>query len=307
MLSRRSVRIKVIQHLYMMDRDCDLSKEDCIKSYNHAIEQVFNLYLYNLYILMRVAEMSIEDKKKRDGKYIKKEEDQAFRARLYNNPLILSLAKNAFFQEKIKENFFEEKANEDIIKRIYKSFALSPFYKDYVYSGDKISDIDALLELYRYCRKDEYFGEMMEDYAYHWLDDKSLIIGAVKKAIKELPVQSEDLKKQYPEKDKVNDFGLVLLKDALERQEEVNTIIKPVVENWEMDRLAIMDLILLRLGTIEFLGFESIHTHVTIVEYVELAKLYSTERSKKFVNGVLDKVLNVLEEKGEITKVMKNA
>ncbi len=303
MLSRRSVRIKVIQHLYMIDRDKDLSKKECIESYKRAIDQVFALYLYNLYVLLRVAEMSLQDKKKRTEKYIKKEEDTGFRARLYENPLIQSLATNDYFQKEIGKNGFKDKVNEDIIKRIYKSFARSPIYKDYVYKEGKITDLDALLELYRYCRKDEYFGEMMEDFAYHWLDDKSLIIGAVKKAIKSLPTHGKDLRNQYPDADKINDFGLNLLTKSLDRQEAIGEIIQPVVENWDMDRLALIDLIILKMGTLEFLDFPSIHTNVTIVEYVELAKLYSTERSKKFINGVLDKVLSVLDEEGKIKKV----
>ncbi len=302
MLSRRSVRIKVIQHLYMMDRDKDLSKKECIKSYNHAIEQVYVLYLYNLYILMRVARESLEDKKKRADKYIKKKEDTGFKARLYENPLIQSLVKNTYFQEQAKAHFFKEKVNDDIIQRIYKSFSSSKFYKDYVYKEDAVSDLDALLELYRYCRRDEYFGEMMEDYAYQWLDDKSLIIGAVKKAVKALPTRGENLKEQYPDGEKVTDFGLSLLKHALNGADKYEAMLKPVIDNWDIDRLALIDYIILKLGAIEFLEFDSIHTNVTIVEYVELAKLYSTERSKTFVNGVLDKLLGVLEAEGKVHK-----
>ncbi len=306
MLSRRSVRIKAMQHLYMMDRDKTLTQEECIKSYDQTIDNVFELFLFHVYTLVELARRAVEDAKKRSNKFIPTEEDVKFTPRLFTNPLIQWLATSKYLKKRAEEGNFDHFINADVLNRLYREFIPNEIYRDYLYGDGSVSDLDVVLELYRFCRKDDDFNDMMEDFCYCWLDDKSLLIGATKKLLKAIPADNdEELFLQfYPEKDKTEDLGKQLLLLSMEEWKNLDEIIRPVVENWDLERLAAIDLILLKMGVLEFLKFPTIHTSVTIVEYVELAKQYSTERSKVFINGILDRILNILEEKEAIFKVV---
>ncbi|MCL4105748.1 UNVERIFIED_CONTAM: hypothetical protein GTU68_028625 [Idotea baltica] len=142
----------------------------------------------------------------------------------------------------------------------------------------------------------------MEDAYAEWVDDKSLIIGAIKKSIKRLPAEEDFFQTFFPEDETIKEFGQELLELCFEEDEELLEIIKPTLKNWDHERLAVIDMILLKMAIVEFVHFKTIPTKVTLNEYVEIAKLYSTPKSKDFVNGILDKTLTELKEKGKIVK-----
>ena len=157
--------------------------------------------------------------------------------------------------------------------------------------------------MYRFCRKDEIFNEIIGDAFLNWIDDKSLVIGAVKKVIKSLPIEGTDfLKEYYPDDETINDYGEPLLERTIKGDKALLEIIKPILTNWDHERLALIDMILLKMAACEMLEFPTIPAKVTLNEYVEVAKSYSTDKSKEFVNGVLDKLMKQLEEEGKLNK-----
>ena len=163
--------------------------------------------------------------------------------------------------------------------------------------------LELLLEFFRFNRQNDFFNETMEDNYYNWVDDKSLIVGSVKKYLKALPSDnSASFKDFFPEDETVKEFGLNLLKKTIKGKEDIMGHIIPVLENWDHERLAVVDTILLQMALCEFLDFPTIPGKVTMNEYVELAKNYSTVKSKEFVNGVLDKLLKEMTESGKIVK-----
>lgn len=305
MLSRRSVRIKAMQLLYSKDRDEAITDKVLVKAYDESVNKSYELFLFNLYLIEKITANATTDLTKRKSKHLPSDYDKSFTDKLFTNDLIQDIVNNKLIQKKFDTLGFAEKTNEDYVSKIYTAFSKKEEYKTYITEAndDKALTIELLLELYRFCRQNEYFNEMLEDGYYNWSDDKSLVVGAVKKYIKALPSDNTKLYADFlPEDETVKDFGLNLLKQSLSKKEDIMKIIIPVLENWDHERLAIVDTILLQLAVCEMLDFPTIPCKVTLNEYVELAKQYSTAKSKEFVNGVLDKLMKDLDEKGLLKK-----
>lgn len=304
MLSRRSVRIKVMQLLFAMDRDSDLKINECLEVYKKQIAASYELFLFNIEVLQRVAQLSTEDFDKRKLKHIKSDQDNKFTDKLFSNPTIQSLINNKSLQKEINKLKESCSVDDDFYKKMYTNFSKLEEYNTYVYGEtDTAADREILLELYRMCRKDEFFNDIMHDNFSSWVDDKSLVVGAVKKLIKAYPGSDDDFYKQFvPDDETTKEYGEALLLKTYQNDEEYLALIKPILENWDHERLAIIDTILLKMALCEMLSFETIPTKVTINEYVEIAKNYSTAKSKEFVNGLLDKLMKELESSGQIKK-----
>lgn len=304
MLSRRSVRIKAMQLLFSVNRDQQLDVKEAKKRYWSSIEDTYRLYLLNLYVLLQVTGAATNDLKKRKSKRLPSELDKAFTDKLNNNSLIKNLEQNKLLKKKIKELGLNESLDKEYCHKIYLEFAKTDPYQEYIKKECTNKDhLDILLELYRFCRQNELFNEIMEDHYGTWQDDKSVVIGSVKKTLKRLPEIKEDfILDYYPADETVNEFGFQLLDNTLNGDDALLKHIEPTLKNWDSERLAIIDMILLKMATSEFIYFESIPTKVTINEYVDIAKNYSTAKSKDFINGVLDRIMKDFEESGLIKK-----
>lgn len=305
MLSRRSVRIKVMQLLYAMATDEALTFPEINKRYWKAIESSYDVFLFNFFNFIQVAKMAADDESKRKAKHLPTAEDKVFDASLCDNELVMSVRNNTTLNKVFEKKGFAALGDRDLYKKIYKEFSKQAEYKTYIAIKDKsVADHKAvLLDLYRLCRKNELFLELMEDNYINWLDDKSLVVGSVKKVIKALPVgQADKLEKFYPDDETVKEYGEELLKTVCKGENVLMDHITPLLQNWDEERLAVVDTILLKMASSEFLNFPTIPTKVTLNEYVEVSKLYSTDKSKEFVNGVLDKLMKKLAEDGKLDK-----
>lgn len=307
MLSRRSVRVKVMQLLYTQDRDEAIADKDLLNAYRAFLEKSFDLFLFSLYLFDRISQKATDDLKKRRSKHLPSDYDKAFSDKLYTNEIIQAIAKNKYLNTLFEKKKFASAVNDDYISKIYEEFSKSDAYKNYIKSdADNEATLELLLELYRFCRQNEYYNEILEDSFYNWLDDKSLVVGAVKKYLKAIPDPDERMIQEYvPDDETVEEFGYNLLKYSLEKKDNYMSHIIPVLENWDHERLAIVDTLLLRLAICEMLEFPTIPAKVTLNEYVELAKQYSTAKSKEFINGILDKLMKDLETEGLLNKLSR--
>ncbi len=304
MLSRRNVRIKVMQILYATTRTEKASPGDSIRGYRQLVENSFHLYLYNLLCLLRVAEYARQDKARKTSKLRPSAEDLAFTAKLADNDLVQSLSKNFAFTSACNKAKLGQKIDPDIIRKIYLAFAKTDDYKSYLLA-ETTSNADHLatfLILYKFILNEETFADMVEDHFPLWSDDKSLVVGAMKKTIKALPAQEDFLSRYEPGKDTIEEFGEALLRKVVDADTELIGVIEPSLNNWDVDRVAVLDMVVLKMAIAEFLYFPSIPTKVTLNEFVEISKLYSTDKSKDFINGILDRQLKDLTEKGLINK-----
>jgi N utilization substance protein B len=304
MLSRRSVRVKAMQILYSLNRDKDLKKSDAKKMYAFSIDQSFELLLFNIHLFYQLCKTSVEDFDKRKNKYIPTEFDKKFQPYLFENPLVKSLGSNRKLNQLFNEYSFKTKYDLDVLKNVYYEYAKEEGYINFI--KGKINEettTEVLLDVWRFIKKYPNFEEILEDNYSNWIDDESLIVGAMKKIIKSLPTKDESFfMDHFPEDEKIKDYGEKLLLNALDNDAELEEMISPTLQNWEIDRVAVLDMILLKLALSEYLYFETIPVKVTMNEYVELAKDYSTDKSREFINGILDNLSKSLFAENKIVK-----
>ncbi len=304
MLSRRNIRIKVMQMLYSMNRDQKLNYDGALKQYRLSINAAFELYLFSLYLFIHITKYAKKDADRKLAKLLPSEEDKRFTAKLYENELIQSLFTNEELNRLYNAYKMEDKLDQDTVRLVYTSFSKSDEYRQYINQNESSPEDHGsiLLNLFRHCNNDEGFTETLEDKYPNWIDDKSLVVGAMKKTIKLLPATLYFFDDFRPARETTVEFGEVLLERVSKQDTELLSIIEPVLKNWDADRVAIIDMILLKMALIEFLYFPTIPTKVTLNEFVEISKLYSTDKSKDFINGILDRLLKKLNSEGKIKK-----
>ncbi len=303
MLSRRSVRIKVMQQLYALDRDGELSSKEAMANYDLGVKKSYELCNFATYILLKIAVYAKTDNEHRKKKHIKTVEDQTFSDKLGTNACVQSMLSNESFEKAVNNGDFDTKLDEDFVKKMYREYVKTEAFAEYLNAKSSVEDDRRiLLDLFRFCRNHDLFKELVQDHYSSWQDDKSLVIGMMKKLIKALPVDGDYLTHIQPVDDEVEDFGRELLKTVIAEQADFDKLIEPKLENWDAERLAILDTIVLRMALGEFLHFKTIPKKVTLNEYVDISKNYSTAKSKDFINGLLDRLMKDLSESGAIVK-----
>lgn len=344
MLSRRNVRIKVMQLLYAAGRDEAINLNELIVRYQNYRKKIIELYMFNLGTFVDVAHYSVRDEVMRRAKLLPSDEDRRFQARLFNNDVLKALTSIKDYREATVACAIAGRLDSDFTRLMYNDFANTDIYKKYLLleTPTQTEHHAVLLALYRFLAQNETFNERMELFV-EWLDDKTLITGMTKKLLKALPMlidfydrelrifdeqydkpyfNSLVLKwkrewkidnEEYPllkdlrfnfnkEDEAAYDFGDKLLAGTYKNEVELVEIIKPLLQNWDIERVTAIDLILLKMALAELLYFPTIPTKVTINEYVDISKVYSTDKSKEFINGVLDRLTRKLKEEGRIVK-----
>lgn len=304
MLSRRVVRIKVMQLLYAMSRDSELTTKDLVSLYQKGVRQNFDFYVVHLYAFFETAMYAFKDADLRTKKLRRLPEDEAFTPKLADNPLIRSLRAHGTLKDLFEQHRVADKVQEDTIRKFYTEFSKTEDYAQFLANKDSNEEdlLKVLLALYRHIYSNEAFDDDMEDIYYGWEDDKSIIVGAIKKTIKALPATDHFYREYLPDEEVTKDFGEQLLQKVALREKALLEIIEPNLKNWDADRVAVVDMALIKMGMVEFTDFPTIPTKVTLNEYVELSKLYSTDKSKEFVNGILDRILKKFEKENLLQK-----
>lgn len=302
MLSRRSVRIKVMQMLYALRMNEDMNLPFALKRYENSIEKSFELLIFTMWQWLKVAAYAEEEDRFRKNKLRPSAGDLAFRPILWDNELMRSFSNNQVFLEQVKKYKIPNRLDTDNTRQLYRAFAKTEEYKQYL--SDEMEAREILLFLFKFLIKSDLFQSILEEHYPTWEDDKSLLIGAGKKIIKALPMEADDafMLNLYPSEEAVREFGESLLRQTYEEEKDLQAHINPMLENWDPKRVAILDMVLLKLGVCEFLHFETIPPKVSLNEYVDLAKIYSTDKSKEFVNGLLDRLMKKLKKEGKMLK-----
>ena len=304
MLSRRSVRIKVMQLLYMLNRDEQLTPKDVVKMYKEGTWKAFELYIFQLYVLLRVAQYAEKDAEIRAAKFLPTDNDKAFDPRLSTNDCTKSLANHVDFLNLVKKYQINVGIDEDHIRSLYQSFTATQEYKDYLAIENPATADNAkvMLDLYRFLASSDLYSDMSEDRYNNLADDESLVSGAMKKTLKNFPVSGKFFEEHEPSDATVLEFGEELLRKTCSEDQKLFADIEPTLKNWDAERVAILDMIMLKMALCELLHFPTIPTKVTLNEFVEISKIYSTDKSKEFINGILDRLMKELLEKGRIVK-----
>lgn len=265
----------------------------------HRSSDVFSLLL--LYI-SKVAQFAEINARQRASKYLPTEEDMVVNTKIAGNTFLWELLNNNTFQEKIKEDNIERFIDEEWVKKIYQNLIKSDVYKEYIeeQSRNTADEKKIMLHIWRKeMLENEDFQELLNDEWSGWEDDKEMVVMLIENYFR----SSKNVNfLQFISAEK-REYATGLLKTVLEKDEHIMELIKPKLKNWDAERVAIIDLILLKMGIAELLYFPTIPTKVTINEYIEIAKNYSTPQSGQFVNGVLDNLLKELTAANKIRKI----
>src|SRR6185503_1973582 len=229
MVSRRSIRVKVMQLLYSLDRDPGVSHDEILKRYDKAVDLAFESLLFNLYLMMEITHHAVVDRDTRLGKLRPESDDLHWNAKLFENSLIQSLFHNKVLRKYFDERSFSSRLDHDMVLKMYNTFSKTPEYRKYIFEEvDDAGQREFLLSIYRDLRKNEIYEEIVDDQYPFWQEDKSLVIGAFKKIIKQLPETNDLFFQEYkPDYDTVIEFGRKLLEVTMEQADELEKLIEP--------------------------------------------------------------------------------
>ena len=306
-INRRQLRIKVLQQLYAFELNEEASISVFEKNLNHSIEKMYDLYYYLLLLMIELRLLAEQKMQEGKDKYVPSEKDLNPSLRFVNNRLLKSIGENPILAIRLQERGISWSKEMDIVKGLYKKIKDADFYVNYLETSDDDVESDAqfAIELFKkYIINDEIIYTFFEDQSIYWIDDIDLVASMIIKSFKRSKetkgeVELLDLFKEEKEE---RDFYKKLFHESIVRKDEVDAIIREHTNNWDIERIALMDILLMRLAVTEAMIFNSIPIKVTLNEYIELAKQYSTNKSNSFVNGILDKSFQELKLSGKIKK-----
>jgi len=309
MLSRRHLRIKTLQAVYAFYQSGSDNLSTGEKFLIRGIDKLYELYINQLELIVDLVEFvrnRLEEGKK---KFLPTDEDLSPNFRFADNQLILQLSNNEDFlkaSDKYKTNWREEI---NLLIKLYTQIKEDEEFIEYMnspvssYRNDKELVSSVLLS-----HLDEFdlLRQIYEDRSVFWSEaDYDISLVMVLKTVNSFKSQDEPEKNLpgiFKDEDEDRDYMVRLFRKTILKGDELEKMIEAKAQNWELERIAIMDMIILKMALAEILEFPSIPVKVSMNEYIELSKIFSTAKSKLFINGVLDKLIQELNEKNLIRK-----
>ena len=307
MINRELIRLKLVQVLYSYLQKGTHNPDVAEKELLLSMDKAYDLYNYLLLLMVEVGRMSVRMLEMRQNRSKKLKDGMVWSRKFVDNRFIIQLDANRQLRDYCVEQALSWADQEDFVRSLYGKIEESEFYKRYITSESSSYEEDREIWrlIYRHliCNNDR-LSDILEDYNVYWNDDKAIIDTFVLKTINRFTENSTASQPLMPEfkSDTDRDFATKLLYRALVGQEHLLGLIASSTRNWEMERVALMDRIILQLGLAEIITFPNIPLSVSINEYVEIAKMYSTPKSGKYINATLDAIAKKLIEEGKLVK-----
>ena len=307
-INRRQLRIKVLQMLYSYEQTEDANLRSFEKKLSNSIDETYDLYLYYLLILIEfksLAEQKIEESK---SKLRPDEKDLNPSLLFVENPILVSLTENQELNKLFKKRSISWSSEMDLVRALFNKIRSSDLYYQYIENSkpDLFTDISFIVKLFKNSVvNDELLLSYLEERSIYWIEDVDLVASMIIKSFK----RSKETKGKvnilplFKEEKEERSFFMDLFHNSIINKDEIDKIIRDHTKNWDIERIALMDILLMRLAVAEVTSFSSIPIKVTLNEYIELAKQYSTNKSNFFINGILDQSFSDLKSEGKINKV----
>jgi N utilization substance protein B len=303
MISRRNIRVKVMQLLYMIEAaDSPIAFKKPVEELQKQLDKSRELFVYLLYFLTEVARYAEISAQKRASRNLPSEEDLNVNIKIAGNEFLWQILENPSFKKAIETDLPQKLLDKDLVKKIYVDLTETDKYKEYItqQSREKAKEKEIIKLIFtQLMLPNESFISHLEEHFHNWDDDADMM--------DQLMLNYIQKPGSYNLQEMVSaekwDFAKSLLTTTLEKKEYCAELIKPKLKNWDAERIAVLDMVLMRMGVCELLYFETIPTKVTINEYIDLAKDYSTPQSGQFVNGILDNIHKEMLEGGKIQKI----
>jgi N utilization substance protein B len=309
MLNRRHLRVKALQVLYSYQQSESKDIKPFEKALLQSVDKVYEMYIWLLSLLVEVADYSIIDAEERANKFLPSEDDLNATDMLRNNLFILALQQNPEYQAAVKKYKIAWDFDPEISKSIFSTLKTSAEYKEFIGLTEHTikSDKDIIKYIFKkLILKSPGIEQVFEEKFINWPVDKEVLQALVAKTFKNF--SSEDpalnhLAQICPNWDEDRLYMLDLFNKVIAYDNEYQEMISQKTKNWEAERIAVMDILLMRMAIVELVHFSSIPVKVTMNEYIEIAKEFSTPKSNSFINGILDKILADLKAQGKVRKV----
>lgn len=307
MVNRRHIRIKVMQSIYavLQSKSDNLPKEEKFLLFN--IKKATDLYVLQLMLMVAVRNLALEHMEIKKKKYLATDEDKNPNLKFINNEVILAITESTEVKEFLsKSKLMDWKDNREYVRIILDEMTESDIYRNYLNSGETsfAEDKTFVADFFKnILAPNEKLFDFYESLNLSWVDDYPLVNTTILKAIKQSEKGDSINLSQLKVKADDEEFLVDLFRKTILHQQEFTSEIDEKTPNWDTERIADMDMILIKMALTEFLYFPSIPTKVTINEYIEIAKDYSTRKSSYFINGVLDKLLKDYNKSNRLNKI----
>ncbi|MCJ8209992.1 transcription antitermination factor NusB [Mucilaginibacter sp. RS28] len=308
MLNRRHLRVKVLQALYAYYQTEKKELKQHEKNLLQSIDKVYEMYIWMLSLINEVADYAHTDAEERANKYIKTAEDMAPNLKITDNRFLQSLRQNPDYVAAVKKYKVSWDFDPELAKSLFSILKNSAEYKDYLeFKDDTIgTDKDIIKYIFKkVILKSSLAEQVFEDKFIFWPVDKDVLQALIAKTFKNF--SSENPKENQLAEVTGNwvedrEFIVNLYTETIRHDAEYQELINNKTQNWEPERIAMMDTLLMKMAITEFVNFASVPVKVTINEYLEIAKEFSTPKSNAFINGILDKILFELKAANKIRK-----
>jgi N utilization substance protein B len=308
MLSRRHIRVKVMQIVYAFNNLENVDMKLPQKLLLQSMEDMYNLYLLLISLVAEVHSRAENYLDKSKLKHLATQQEKNPNKKFIDNKLLKQVKLNTALQEVLKKRMPNDwKLDSEYVEIIFKRILESDIYRNYMESNQNSYQEDKkfVLDLYKIIiAPDEKLYDYLEDKKLTWLDDLPVVNTGIVKLLKKATEKSPEsyfLPLLYKD-DEDRDFGIQLLNKTILNQNKYSQEIADKTTNWDSDRIAKLDSILLKMAICELQNFPSIPTKVTMNEYLEIAKEYSTPKSSMFINGILDRIVKEYGETGKLNK-----
>lgn len=311
MINRTLIRVKALQLLYAYYKSEAKTLSTLEKELAFSVEKTYDLYFYLLSLAVEITRYAEQRIDARRHKLRPTSEDLNPNTRFIDNRFVAQLSNNETLNNQLAQKKLSWADRGDILKELFLEIEASDFYIEYMSADPTGIDYSADRELWRKIYKrvilaNENLDETLEEENIYWADDVEVVISFVIKTVKRFDPAAgaqQELLPMYKDLDDA-EYGRKLLRYAIEDSEESLRLIDEYSRNWELERIAFMDTLIMQLALAELKHFPTIPVNVTLNEYIEISKSYSTDKSAVFINGVLDKIVQDLKQENKLIKAV---
>lgn len=306
MLSRRLLRIKVIKSAYGFLKSAKDSMDLSEKEFLFSIDKTYELYHLLLLLPAELAYSTQKDIDRRRQKLMKTEDDHNPSLKFVENQAIARLmASPKMTQYCTAKHIGWGDDSQLLCKHLLDKLQKSSYYQNYMEAGERSfkADLQLLVDFYQYeLEDDEELYGYLEEKSIFWIDDIEFVLSMVIKSLKQLKENAEFSVPALYKNQEDENFGKQLFRKVLTGETQYHALIDEHTSNWDLERIAFMDIVIMMTALAEVMNFSDIPTKVSLNEYIEIAKYYSTPNSSVFINGVLDKIIIDLKSQNLIQK-----
>jgi N utilization substance protein B len=307
MISRRLLRIKALMALYAFNRREDGNLIQAETELRFSIDKTYDLYHYLLLLVLDIADIAGEKIDQALVKRMPTPEDLNPKRRFIDNLLVAQLRKNIEFKKYVSSRKLTWINNSHIPRILYNKMIAWDVYEEYMkseihnYQSDKKFIVRLITVLFS---ESEDLQSNLEEQSIYWNDDMEYISAMIEKTLKKFKSDSGENTHLMPlfKNEEDEEFVKILFRKAISHQKKCSELIDKNTTNWEVERIALMDILVMQLAITEIIEFPEIPVKVTLNEYIEIAKYYCTSKSSTFVNGILDNIVKEIRDEGLFNK-----